>query len=78
MPTGYEPEIEHLRAIYQQDGTLVLMGRDKPDPAWAARWHVDLCSVDPVDVRHIVEILRQWLPATGDSHDQYVSRQLDA
>lgn len=69
MPTGYEPEIERLRTNYQLARTLVLMGRDKPDPAWAARWHVDLCSADPVDVRQLVEILRLWLPATRDSHD---------
>lgn len=69
MPTGYEPEIERLRTTYQLARTLVLMGRDKPDPAWAARWHVDLCSADPVDVRQLVEILQLWLPATRDSHD---------
>ena len=63
MPTGYEPEIERLRATYQLDRTLVLMSREKPAPAWAARWHVDLCSADPMDVRQLVEILRPWLPA---------------
>ena len=63
MPTGYEQEIEQLRTTYQLAGTLVLMGRDEPDPAWAARWHVDLCPADPIDVRQLVEILRPWLPA---------------
>jgi DNA-binding NtrC family response regulator len=62
MPTGYAREIEQLRTIYQLAGTLVLVGRDKPDPAWAALWHVDLCSADPVDVRQLVETLRPWLP----------------
>lgn len=68
MPTGYETEIEYLRTSYPQPGTLVLMGRDKPDPAWAVRWNVDLCAADPVDARHLVEVLRPWLPATRDSH----------
>jgi hypothetical protein len=77
MPTGYELEIEQLRAVYHKAGPLVLMSRDKPNPAWAARWHVDLCSVDPVDVRRLVEILRPWLPAAGDGHDQEISRHLN-
>jgi DNA-binding response OmpR family regulator len=62
MPVGYEQEIEQLRATYQMAGTLVLMGRDQPDPVWAARWHVDLCQSDPMDVRQLVETLRPWLP----------------
>ena len=63
MSAGYKPEIEQLRTTYQLAGTLVLVGRDRPDSAWAARWHVDLCQADPMDVRQIVETLRPWLPA---------------
>jgi len=62
MLVGYEQEIEQLRTAYQLAGTLVLMGRDKPDPAWAARWNVDLCPADAMDVRQLVETLRPWLP----------------
>jgi hypothetical protein len=65
MPVGYEREIEQLRTTYHLPGTLVLMGRDKPDPAWAARWHVDLCPADAMDVRQLVETLRPWLPVKG-------------
>ena len=63
MPVGYEQEIEQLRTTYQLAGTLVLVGRDQPDPAWAALWHVDLCQADAMDVRQLVETLRPWLPA---------------
>jgi CheY-like chemotaxis protein len=69
MPVGYEYEIEQLRTLYHPAGTLVFMGRDKPDPAWAARWHVNVCPSDPMDVRRLVETLRPWLPAT-DSQSQ--------
>ena len=62
MPVGYEQEIEQLRTTYRLPGTLVLMGRDKPDPAWVERWHVDLCPADAADVRQLVETLRPWLP----------------
>lgn len=63
MPVGYEREIEQLRTTYQLARTLVLVGRDQPDPAWAARWHVDLRGTDPMDARQLVETLRPWLPA---------------
>ena len=66
MPAGYEQEIEQFRTTYQLVGTLVLMGRDQPDPAWAARWHVDLCPADPMDMRQLVETLRPWLPVKGE------------
>ena len=51
MPAGYEQETEQLRTTYQLAGTLVLVGRDQPDPAWAALWHVDLCQADQMDAR---------------------------
>jgi DNA-binding response OmpR family regulator len=63
MPVGYEQEIEQLRTTYQLAGTLVLVGRDRPDPVWAALWRVDVCRAEPMDVRQLVEILRPWLPA---------------
>jgi hypothetical protein len=77
MPIGYEEEIEHFRAAYQLTGPLVLMSRDRPDPVWAARWRVDLCRADPMDVRRLVETLRPWLPATRDGHDQHIALQSD-
>ena len=64
MPVGYEQEIEQLRSTYRVTGTLVLVGRDQPDPAWAERWHVDLCLSESVDVRQLVEMLGQWLPVS--------------
>jgi len=65
MPTGYEEEVEQLRTTYQQAGSLVLVGRDQPDPVWAALWHVDLCHAEPTDARRLVDILRPWLPVDG-------------
>ena len=62
MPAGYKSEIEQLRGTFLLAGTLVLVGRDQPDPVWAALWHVDLCLSDPLDARQIVETLRPWLP----------------
>jgi hypothetical protein len=62
MPVGYQEEIEQLRTSYKLARTLVLVGRDQPDPAWAAHWHVEHCQADSMDVRQLVEILRPWLP----------------
>ena len=64
MPARYEQDIEKLRTRYQLTSTpIMLMVRDKPDPIWAAKWHVTVRPDDPIDLRQLAELLQPWLPA---------------
>ena len=68
-PTTYPRDIEALRTTYRLTATpIVLVNRDSPDPAWAARWSVTVHPDDPVDPRQMADRLGQWLPAMRSPH----------
>ena len=69
MPTTYQRDIEKLRTTYQLTSTpILLMNRDRPDPVWAARWNVTVRPDDPIDLRHLADMLQPWLPAMQSPH----------